>query len=204
MAQNTQRAQPVRASPTPASTSTTSPTTTPASSIARPGAGVLTAEPAAVPTNVTTAVTHTMTPTTMPDVGLRCVRAAASTTAIGTASTPTGCTTDSGASTRAIACSVEPPAASTSPSCQPGLRETSRRPRIDSVPEPRSGSAATARCCSTAAPAKKNAATTARAIDGSDWTSWVSVTPLPRRMPAGCPSLPGPPLRSGKARVTRR
>ena len=86
----------------------------------------------------------------------------------------------------------------------PGLRETSRSPRSDSVPEPRSGSAATARCCSTAAPAKQNAAITARAIDGSDWTSWVSVTPLPRRMPAGATSLPGPPLRSGKARVTRR
>src|SRR6185436_10436882 len=139
MAHATQRAQPVRASPTPASTSTTRPTTTPASSMARPGAGVLTAEPAAVPTNVTTAVTQTMTPTTIPDVGLRCVRAAASTTAIGTASTPTGCTTDRGASTNAIACSVEPPAASPSPSCHPGLREISRSPRSERVPEPRSG-----------------------------------------------------------------
>ncbi len=72
-------------------------------------AGVLTAEPAAVPTNVTTAVTHTMTPTTMPGVGLRWVRAAVRTTAMGTASTPTGCTTDSGrGSARSRAASTRP------------------------------------------------------------------------------------------------
>ena len=131
VAQATQRIQPVFSSPTAASAATTTATTTPAIRVAPPGGGLLTAVPAAMPTNAATPSTHTPTPTSTPRPGRRPVRTALSSTAIGTASTPTGCTTDSGASTSATACSSVPPPASASPTSQPGRRVAAISPGSD-------------------------------------------------------------------------